>query len=75
MELLDLQERGARNFYIIDATPINRTRNLHHFFTDSPEFFDDLYQHLLQPDNIVSRRLHSVCTGPKGREYSILWNY
>lgn len=75
MELLDLQEKGARNFFVIDATPINRTRNLHHFFTDSAEFFDDLYQHLLQPDNVISRRLHSVRTGSQGREYWILWNY
>lgn len=75
MELLDLQAKGARNFFIIDATPINRTRNLHHFFTDSPEFFDDLYQHLLEPDNVVSRRLHSVRTASEGREYWILWNY
>lgn len=75
MELLDLQAKGARNFYIIDATPINLTRNLHHFFTDSPEFFDDLYQHLLEPDNVVSRRLHSVRTSEKGRDYWILWNY
>lgn len=74
MELLDLQAKGARNFYIIDATPINRTRNLHHFFTDSPEFFDDLYQHLLEPSNVVSRRLHSVRAG-QGRDYWILWNY
>lgn len=74
MELLDLQEKGARNFFIIDATPVNRTRNLHHFFTDSPEFFDDLYQHLLQPDNVVSRRLHSVRTN-QGRDYWILWSY
>lgn len=75
MELLDLQAKGARNFFIIDASPINRTRNLHHFFTDSPEFFDDLYQHLLEPDNVVSRRLHSVRTGSTGREYWILWSY
>lgn len=75
MELLDLQAKGARNFFIIDASPINRTRNLHHFFTDSPEFFDDLYQHLLEPDNVVSRRLHSVRMGSKGREYWIIWSY
>ncbi len=75
MELLDLQEKGARNFFIIDASPINRTRNLHHFFTDSPEFFDDLYQHLLEPDNVISRRLHSVRMGQKGREYWIIWSY
>lgn len=75
MELLELQAKGAKGFSVIDATPVNRTRNLHHFFTDSPEFFDDLYQHLLQPDDVVSRRLHSVRTGPQGTNYWILWSY
>lgn len=74
LELLDLQAKGAKNISIVDATPINFLRNLHHFFTDSPEFFDDLYQRLLQPDDIVSRRLHSVRTGPQGTTYWILWN-
>lgn len=73
LELLDLQEKGARDISVVDATPINRTRNLHHFFTDSPEFFDDLYQHLLQPDDFVSRRLHSVRFKP-GVNYWILWD-
>lgn len=75
LELLDLQAKGTRNISIVDATPINRTRNLHHFFTDSSEFFDDLYQHLLGPDNIVSRRLHSVRMNPQGVTYWILWNH
>jgi esterase/lipase superfamily enzyme len=74
LELLDLQAKGAKNIAVVDATPINLTRNLHHFFTDSPAFFDDLYQHLLQPDNMVSRRLHPVRTGPEGTNYWILWN-
>jgi esterase/lipase superfamily enzyme len=74
MELLDLQaEEGLTNLSMVDATPINRTRNLHHFFTDSPEFFDDLYRHLLQPQDMVSRRLHVLHAG-KGRNYWILWN-
>jgi esterase/lipase superfamily enzyme len=73
-ELLELQAKGARNISIVDATPINFLRNLHHFFTDSPVFFDDLYQRLLQPDDIVSRRLHSVRTRHQGVTYSILWN-
>jgi esterase/lipase superfamily enzyme len=72
MELLDLQAKGLRNISVIDATPVNRTRNLHHFFTDSPEFFDDLYRHLLQPENMESRRLHTVRPG-EGRTYWILW--
>lgn len=74
LELLDLQAKGAHNFSIVDASPINSVRNLHHFFTDSPAFFDDLYQRLLQPDEIVSRRLHSVRMGPQGQAYWILWN-
>jgi esterase/lipase superfamily enzyme len=71
-ELLDLQAKGLRNICLVDATPINRTRNLHHFFTDSPEFFDDLYRQLLQPDDLVSRRLLVVRPG-ESRTYWILW--
>jgi esterase/lipase superfamily enzyme len=73
MELLDLQAKGAKEVSIVDATPINRTRNLHHFFTDSPEFFDDLYRLLLQPKSSVSRRLHSVRM-ESGSAYWILWS-
>jgi esterase/lipase superfamily enzyme len=74
VELLELQAKGAKNMAIVDATPINTLRNLHHFFTDSPVFFDDLYQRLLQPEDIVNRRLHSVRNGPEGQTYWILWN-
>lgn len=74
LELLDLKEKGARNISIVDATPINLLRNLHHFFTDSSVFFDDLYQRLLRPDEIVSRRLHSVREGRQRMDYWILWN-
>jgi esterase/lipase superfamily enzyme len=74
LDLLDLQAKGAHNIAVVDATPINRTRNLHHFFTDSPEFFDDLYRHLLQPENPVGRRLYPVRT-ESGSTFWILWNY
>jgi len=73
LELLDLQAKGLGNLAVVDATPINRTRNLHHFFTDSAEFFDDLYRHLLEPDNTVSRRLHAVHTKQRV-DYWILWS-
>lgn len=73
-ELLDLRKKGAQNIAVVDATPINVTRNLHHFFTDSPVFFDDLYQRLLRPDDIVSRPLHTTRAGPDAADYSILWN-
>lgn len=72
LELLDLQAKGLRNLVVVDATPINRTRNLHHFFTDSGEFFDDLYRQLLQPENMVARRLQTVRNRP-GTNYWILW--
>jgi len=72
-ELLDLQAKGLRNIVLVDATPINRTRNLHHFFTDAGEFFDDLYRQLLQPENMESRRLHQVRAGPANNCW-ILWN-
>jgi esterase/lipase superfamily enzyme len=72
-ELLDLRAKGLRSLCLVDSTPINRTRNLHHFFTDSPEFFDDLYRQLLQPENMVSRRLQVIRPG-KGRTYWILWS-
>src|SRR5262249_13351916 len=29
-ELLDLQDKGLKEICVVDATPINRTRNLHH---------------------------------------------
>lgn len=73
-ELLELRAKGARSIDVVDATPINRLRNLHHFFTDSPEFFDDLYQRFLQPDHMINRRLHSLQTAPEGETYWILWN-
>ena len=68
----DLQAKGLSELSMVDATPVNRTRNLHHFFTDSPEFFDDLYRQLLQPENTVSRPLHVIRAG-EGRTYWILW--
>jgi esterase/lipase superfamily enzyme len=74
MDLLDLQAKGARNIAVVDATPINRTRNLHHFFTDSPEFFDDLHQRLLQPDNPIGRRLYPI-RSEQGATFWLLWDY
>jgi hypothetical protein len=74
INLLELQAKGASNIRLIDATPINRTRNFHHFFTDSPECFDDLYHHLLQPDNFVARQLYPI-RAENNSTYGILWDY
>jgi esterase/lipase superfamily enzyme len=73
LDLLELQAKGAKAIAVVDVTPINRTRNLHHFFTDSAEFFDDLYRHLLQPDNPIDRLLYPVRT-EQGATYWILWD-
>lgn len=73
--LLDLQVKGAaQNIMVVDATPINRTRNLHHFFTDSPEFFDDLFCRLLRLEDPIGRRLYPLRMD-QGATFSILWDY
>lgn len=70
IDLLELKASHLPGLALIDATPVNRTRNLHHYFTDSPEFFDDLYRHLLQPENWISRRLYPA----RGNgDFWILW--
>jgi esterase/lipase superfamily enzyme len=73
VELLSLQAEGSRNLAVVDATPVNKTRNMHHYFTDSPEFFDDLYRQLLQPDDTVSRRLYAVRVEDRAT-FWILWD-
>ncbi len=71
-DLLELQLSGAQGISVVDVTPINNKRNMHHFFTDSVEFFDDLYQRLLLPPPLLHRRLYSVRY--KGEvQYWILW--
>jgi len=72
IDLLDLKAAGCEQLSLIDATPINRTRNLHHFFTDSAEFFDDLYRVLMQPGSTVARRLYPL-RGDDGASCFILW--
>ncbi|MCS7034489.1 MAG: alpha/beta hydrolase [Phycisphaerae bacterium] len=71
-DLLELKTQGAEHLSLVDATPVNNTRNLHHFFTDSPEFFDDVYRQLLQPGSSISRRLYPV-KSEQGASFWILW--
>ena len=71
-DLLELQLSGTQGISVVDVTPINNKRNMHHFFTDSVEFFDDLYQRLLLPPPLLHRHLYSVRY--KGDvQYWILW--
>jgi len=72
-DLLAMEGDGADYFKVVDATPINRTRNLHHFFTDSPEFFDDLYLRLLRPEDHDGRNLNNIRRGDRS-SFWILWD-
>jgi hypothetical protein len=53
------------------VTPVNRTRNFHNFSLETPEFFDDLYLRLVNPNTPRSRLLYSMQT-PEGATYWIL---
>jgi len=57
LDLMSLVASGA-NISVVDVTAINKTRNKHHYYTDSPEFFDDFYQRLLLAPPIQSRHLY-----------------
>jgi esterase/lipase superfamily enzyme len=74
IDLLELEVAGAKGIFVIDSTPISRTRNYHHYFTDSPEFFDDLHMRLLDEPPRVSRRLYRI-TYRDEIGYWILWGY
>ena len=68
LDLLKLDGDGVR-ISVVDVTLINKTRNRHHFFTDSSEFYDDLYQRLLLEPPVLSRQLYPVSYD----ENSIYW--
>ena len=55
----------------MDVTPINRTRNFHNFSLETPEFFDDLFLRLVNPETPHSRLRYRIRT-PDGRHYWIL---
>ena len=73
IDLLELKAEGAHQVSVIDVTPINRTRAYHHFFTDSPEFFDNLFLLLLEaPEH--SRRMYEIKYQDEVG-FWILWGY
>lgn len=71
--LLSLRFAGSEEIEVIDVTPINRHRNLHHFLTDDPQFLDELYVRLLRPADPIGRRLYPVRT-QAGVAFWILWD-
>ena len=56
---------------LVDVTPVNRTRNFHNFSLETPEFFDDLFLRLINPEMPRSRLVYQVKT-PEGAVYSVL---
>jgi len=57
-DLLELKVEGAKEITVIDITPINRAALGHTFYIESSEFYDDLYQRLLDTRPIEARRLY-----------------
>jgi len=69
--IFDLTEAGSKFITLVDVTPVNRTRNFHNFSLETPEFFDDLYLRLTNPQVPLSRPIYHVQT-TEGRVYSVL---
>jgi hypothetical protein len=70
-QVADLIEPGDQLITLVDVTPVNRTRNFHNFSLETPEFFDDLFLRLTDPDTPQSRPLYQVKT-PDGTIYWVL---
>jgi esterase/lipase superfamily enzyme len=71
VRLADLIEPGSELITLVDVTPVNRTRNFHNFSLETPEFFDDLFLRLTNPNTPQSRLLYQIKT-PEGAVYSVL---
>lgn len=56
---------------VVDVTPVNRTRNFHNFSLETPEFYDEVYLRLGNPQIPRSRLLYPV-EGPGGTVYWVL---
>jgi esterase/lipase superfamily enzyme len=56
---------------LVDVTPVNRTRNFHNFSLETPEFFDDLYLRLTNPQAPRTRLQYRVVS-KSGAEYWVL---
>jgi pimeloyl-ACP methyl ester carboxylesterase len=56
---------------LVDATPVNRTRNFHSFSLEVPEYFDDLFLRLTNAE-VPENRLRYRMRTPGGKVYSVL---
>lgn len=70
-ELMGLVEADSDHVELVDVTPVNRTRNFHNFSLEVPEFFDDIYLRLANPETPLNRLRFEFRT-PEGKRYSVL---
>jgi esterase/lipase superfamily enzyme len=69
--VLELVDADSKLVTLIDVTPVNRTRNFHNFSLETPEFFDDLFLRLTNPNTPHSRQQYQIHI-PDGRVYWVL---
>ena len=66
-----LMANSMRAQVVLDVTPVNRTRNFHNFSLETPEFFDDLFLRLTNPELPNSRPIYHIQSS-EGAVYSVL---
>lgn len=71
VRVAELVEPNNDEIALVDVTPVNRTRNFHNFSLETPEFFDDLYLRLINPETPRSRLTYQV-VAPNGSIYWVL---
>ncbi|MCU0835942.1 MAG: alpha/beta fold hydrolase [Chromatiaceae bacterium] len=69
--LLDLMEADDTRVSLVDATPVNRTRNFHNFSLEVPEYFDDVFLRLTNSETPQNRVRYRFRT-PNGKIYFVL---
>jgi esterase/lipase superfamily enzyme len=67
----ELVEPGSDRVSLVDVTPINRTRNFHNFSLEVPEYFDDIFLRLTNPETPENRLRYQFRT-PDGKVYWVL---
>jgi len=67
----ELVEPGSDRVSLVDVTPINRTRNFHNFSLEVPEYFDDIFLRLTNPET-PENRLRYQFRMPDGKVYWVL---
>ncbi len=67
----ELVDPDSELITLVDVTPVNRTRNFHNFSLETPEFFDDLFLRLTNPQTPQSRLRYRIQT-PQGTVYWVL---